>query len=89
METKIVKLKTPAVFKIEYPNLVVKVLNNDTKQYEVYRIFKARNYKTSAEAISDIYQFIADHWYKWHFNGAHNIFEFAQNVRSYNGYYGY
>lgn len=89
METKTVKLKTPAVFKIEYPNLLVKVLNTETRQYEVYRIFKARNYKTSGEAISDIYQFIADHWYKWHFNGSVQcLFEFAQNVKSLNGYYG-
>lgn len=89
METKTVKLKTPAVFKIEYPNLVVKVLNNDTKQYEVYKIFKARNYKTIDKAIQDIYEFMCDHSYKWHFNRLDYITLFFHNVRSYNGYYGY
>lgn len=85
MKTKAVKLKTPAVFKIEYPNLVVKVLNNDTKQYEVYRIFKARNYKTIDKAIQDIYEFMCDHSYKWHFNRLDYVTVFFQNVRCYNG----
>lgn len=85
METK---LKTPMVFAINYPNLLVKVLNNDTKQYELYKEFKVRDYKTSDSAILSIYEFIAEHINAYHFNGAHNIFEFAQNVKSYNGYYG-
>lgn len=86
METKI---KTPMVFCIEYPNLKVKVLNNETRQYEVYKVFRVRDYQTSSEAISDIYQFIADHINDYHFNGSvQGLFEFAQNVKSYNGYYG-
>lgn len=88
MTTKTVKLKTPAVFKIEYPNLIVKVLNTDTRQYEVYRIFKARDYETMEKAFQDIYQFIADHLHKWHFNGLDYVTVFFSNVRSYNGYYG-
>lgn len=85
MTTKTVKLKTPAVFKIEHQSLIVKVLNNDTKQYEVYKIFEARNYKTLDAAISDIYQFIADHSYKWHFNGLDYVTVFFHSVRSYIG----
>ena len=85
METKTVKLKTPAVFKIEYPNLVIKVLNNDTKQYEVYKIFKARNYETIDKAIQDIYEFMCAHSYKWHFNRLDYVTVFFHNVRSYNG----
>ena len=85
METKTVKLKTPAVFKIEHQNLIVKVLNNNTKQYEVYKIFKVINYKTLDEAISDVYQFIADHLHKWYFNGLDYVTVFFSNVRSYNG----
>lgn len=41
MTTKTVKLKTPAVFKVEHQNLVVKLFYTETRQYEVYRIFKA------------------------------------------------
>ena len=82
METKI---KTPMVFAINYPNLIVKVLNTETRQYEVYKIFKVINYKTLDEAISDVYQFIADHLYKWHFNGLDYVTVFFSNVRSYNG----
>ena len=88
METKTLKLKTPAVFKIEYSNLVVKVLNNDTKQYEVYRIFTASNYETMEKAFQDVYEFIADHLHKWHFNGLDYVTVFFHNVRSYNGNYG-
>lgn len=86
MTTKTVKLKTPAVFKIDYPNLVVKVLNNDTKQYEIYRIFKASNYETMEKAFQDVYEFMCDNVYKWHFNRLDYVTTFFQNVRSYNGY---
>lgn len=88
MKTKTVKLKTPAVFKIEYPNLIVKVLNNDTKQYEVYKVFRVRDYKTISKAIQDIYEFMCDHSYKWHFNRLDYVTVFFQNVRSYIGHYG-
>lgn len=85
METKI---KTPMVFAINYPNLIVKVLNNDTKQYEVYKEFRARDYKTLGSVIQALYDFIGEHIEDYHFNGLHNLHEFTQNVKSYNGYYG-
>lgn len=85
METKI---KTPMVFCIEYPNLKVKVLNNDTRQYEVYKVFRVRDYKTLSSVIQALYDFIGDHIDDYHFNGLHNLHEFIQNVKSYNGYYG-
>lgn len=85
METKI---KTPMVFAINYPNLLVKVLNNDTRQYELYKEFKARDYKTISSVIQALYDFIGDHIDDYHFNGLHNLHEFTQNVKSYNGYYG-
>ena len=84
METKI---KTPMVFTIAYPNLIVKVLNNDTKQYELYKEFKARNYKTLNEVIQALYDFIGDHIDDYHFNGLHNLHEFTQNVKAC-GHYG-
>ena len=82
METKI---KTPMVFAINYPNLIVKVLNTETRQYEVYRIFKASDYETMEKAVQDVYQFIADHLHKWHVNGLDYVTVFFSNVRSYNG----
>lgn len=85
METKI---KTPMVFAIAYPNLIVKVLNNDTKQYSVYKEFRARDYKTLGAVIQALYDFIGDHIDDYHFNGLHNLHEFTQNVKSLNGYYG-
>lgn len=85
MTTKTVKLKTPAVFKVEHQNLVVKLFYTETRQYEVYRIFKASDYETMEKAFQDVYQFIADHLHKWHFNGLDYVTVFFSNVRSYNG----
>lgn len=85
METKI---KTPMVFAINYPNLVIKVLNTETRQYEVYKEFKARNYKTLSSVIQALYDFIGDHIEDYHFNRLSYITEFIQNVKSLNGYYG-
>ena len=82
METKI---KTPMVFAINYPNLIVKVLNTETRQYEVYKEFRARDYKTLSSVIQALYDFIGDHIEDYHFNGLHNIHEFVQNVKCYNG----
>lgn len=85
METKI---KTPMVFAINYPNLVIKVLNTETRQYEVYKELHARDYKTLSSVIQALYDFIGDHIEDYHFNGLHNLHEFVQNVKSLNGYYG-
>ena len=82
------KIKKTMVFAINYPNLIVKVLNTETRQYEVYKEFKARNYKTLSSVIQALYDFIGDHIDDYHFNGLHNIHEFVQNVKCYNGYYG-
>lgn len=82
------KIKTPMVFAINYPNLLIKVLNNETKTYDVIKEFRARDYKTLSSVIQALYDFIGDHIEDYHFNGLHNIHEFVQNVKSYNGHYG-